>query len=338
MLGFVLDCEFLTHQAIRRQLAAMPNEFYLIRLIHCTRRRPAPGQRLWTARQLGCDRVVRFLRTHNGVGFNVYFWPYAERRNAGYIFLDLDHARPHVLQEMCIHGHEPCVVLETSPGHLQAWVRVSTTPLQPPLATMLGRLLAERYGGDPASIDWRHLGRLAGFSNLKPAICTRTGVAPTVRIVYAEPVLASAAQPMLDAAQEWLKRFDSKAAAIMPPVAATAASSPPTPEQRDTPITRQGAVAVYQRWVQRWRIHQRFPHPDWSVVDLWLARKLLAQHTHPAQIKQILRLGSPDFPRNHGDPEDYLCRTLTRAALSSSSPRPVCGATGSNFSTSARRA
>jgi hypothetical protein len=342
MLGFVLDCEYLTHQAVRRQLTAMPNEFYLIRLIHCTRRRAAPGQRLWTARELACDRVVRVLRAQNGVGFNVYLWPHAERRNAGYIFLDLDQARPHVLQEMRIYGHEPCVVLETSPGHLQAWVRVSTTPLEPPLATMLGQLLAERYGGDRASSDWRHLGRLAGFSNLKPAIGALIGVAPTVQVVYAEPVLASAAQKTLDAAQELLQRFASKAPAIMPPVAATAASSPQTPEQPAdvprTPITRQGATAVYQRWVQRWRIRERFPCPDWSVVDVWLSRKLLAQHTPPAQIMQILRLGSPDFPRHHGDPDDYLRRTLARAALPTSAPRPVCGATGSDVSTSARRA
>jgi hypothetical protein len=115
MLGSVLDCEFLTKQAVRRQLAAMPNEFYCVRLIHSVRRRPAPGQRLWTAQELAGDHVVRFLRANNRLGFNVYLWAYAERRNAGYIFLDLDHARPHVIEEMRIHGHEPCAVLETSP-------------------------------------------------------------------------------------------------------------------------------------------------------------------------------------------------------------------------------
>jgi hypothetical protein len=136
---------------------------------------------------LAGNRVVHFLRANHRLGFNVYLWPYAERRNAGYIFLDLDHARPHVLEDMRIHGHEPCVVLETSPGHLQAWLRVSPTPLEPALATTLGRILAERYGGDRASTDWRHLGRLAGFSNLKPAACALTGIAPPVQIVHAEP-------------------------------------------------------------------------------------------------------------------------------------------------------
>jgi DNA primase RepB-like protein len=337
MLGSMLDSESLTQQAVRCQLAAMPNKLYLIRLIHSVERKPAPAKRLWTAEELARERVVHSLRADNRHGFNVYLWPYAERRNAGYIFLDLDHARPHVLEDMRIHGHEPCVVLETSPGHLQAWVRVSTTPLQPALATTLGRILAERYGGDRASTDWRHLGRLAGFSNLKPAICALTGIAPTVQIIHAEPVLASAAHKTLAAAQEWLALY----AQPTPPINPTTSSVPtprelalaPTPH---TGITPQGAAAVYQRWLQRWRILQPFPQPDWSIVDLWLASKLLAQHTPAAQVMQILRLGSPDFPRNHGDPEDYLRRTLARAAPPS--PRPVCGDTVSSLRTSGRRA
>jgi hypothetical protein len=319
----------------------MPNEFYLVRLIHTLTRRPAPGKRLWTAQDLARAPVVRSLRERNKLGFNVYLWPYAEGCNAGYIVLDLDQVRPHLLEDMCAHGHEPCVVLKTSPGHLQAWVRVSTTPLQPALATTLGRLLAERYGADRASTDWRHLGRLVGFANRKPARCAVQVFPHWVQLVRAEPVLAPAAQQLLDAAQEWLERFGAKQ--ISRPVAVAAASSPQTAEQRSagvprTPITREGASAVYQRWVERGRIRQRFPRPDWSVVDLWLARKLLAQHTPPAQVMEILRLGSPDFPRDHSDAEDYLRRTLTRAALPSSSPRPVCGETGNNFSTSARRA
>ena len=70
----------------------------------------------------------------------------------------------------------------------------------------------------------------------------------------------------------------------------------------------------YQRWMERWHIRERFPQPDWSIVDLWLARKLLAIHISTAQVETILRLGSPHFPRHHGDPEDYLRRTLARAA------------------------
>ena len=76
-------------------------------------------------------------------------------------------ARPGVLETMGRNGHEPCVVVQTGLGHLQAWVRVSTTCLQPELATALGRQLAHAYRGDLASTDWRYLGRLAGFRKHK---------------------------------------------------------------------------------------------------------------------------------------------------------------------------
>ena len=53
---------FLTLQAIRRQLAAMPSELYLVRLIHHQTRKAFPGERLWTAEQLGNPATARFLR------------------------------------------------------------------------------------------------------------------------------------------------------------------------------------------------------------------------------------------------------------------------------------
>ena len=119
---------FLTLPAIRRQLAAMPSDLYLVRLIHHATRRAFPGERLWTAAQLIKESAVRFLRIRNREGCDVYIQPYAEKLNAGYILLDLDHGDASVLEEMRAHGHEPCVLLQTSPGHLQAWVRVSVTP------------------------------------------------------------------------------------------------------------------------------------------------------------------------------------------------------------------
>jgi hypothetical protein len=126
---------FLTWQAIRRQLAAMPHDLYLIRLIHHPSRRPFPGERLRTAAQLTNAATIRFLRLRNREGCDIYIHPYAGDRNAGYILLDLDAADPAVLETMRRDGLEPCVVLQTSPGHLQAWLHISRQPLEPALAT-----------------------------------------------------------------------------------------------------------------------------------------------------------------------------------------------------------
>jgi hypothetical protein len=67
--------------------------------------------------------------------------------------------------------------------------------------------------------------------------------------------------------------------------------------------------------LNRLRIPQRFPQPDWSIADFWIAKALLRCRTPAAQVEAILRLGSPGFPRRHARPEDYLARTLQRAAL-----------------------
>ena len=98
---------FLTLHAIRRQLAAMPNELYLIRLIHHETRRAFPGERLWTATQLINANTVGFLRARNREGCDIYIQPYAGDRNAGYILVDLDAAEPVVVESMRVDGYAP---------------------------------------------------------------------------------------------------------------------------------------------------------------------------------------------------------------------------------------
>ena len=303
---------WITLRAIRRQLAAMPHDLFLIRLIHHATRRSFPGERLWTATQLLKPATVRFLRVRNREGCDVYLWPYAEEHNAGYILLDLDQASPSILETMWANGHEPCVVLQTSPGHLQAWIHVSPLPLQPAVATAIGKRLAGVYGGDSASTDWRHLGRLAGFTNQKSE--RRIGrYAPWVKIVQARAGLATGAKALLQSVM------------IMPGPAGTERGSHgaisrnpsehPSTLSRVAPLRMDAAKAkeIYQCWMQRWRIGERFTQPDWSIVDLWIARKLLSQGMLAEHVQDVLRLASPHFPRRHTDPEDYLRRTIARA-------------------------
>jgi hypothetical protein len=302
---------FLTLQAIGRQLAAMPNELYLVRLIHRQTGRPFPGERLWTASQLIHAATVRFLRVRNGEGCDVYIHPYAGDQNAGYILVDLDRAHPKILEVMRANGHDPCVVLQTSPGHLQAWIRLSTFPLEPAVATAAGKRLAHLYRGDLASTDWRHLGRLAGFTNQKPARRTSGGYAPWVKLVYAHSGLAPCAEALLQSLRQSAQPL-----------------SHPSPQLHSTaaepgPLRAEEAATIYRSCVQRWHILERFPQPDWSIVDLWVARHLLAQGRPAPQIQAILQLASPHFPRRHGDPDGYLRRTVARAAFPSPA-RAVC--------------
>jgi hypothetical protein len=295
----------LTAQAIRRQLAAMPHELYLVRLIHNLTQRPFPGERLWTADQLLHLATIRFLRARNREGCDIYVQPYSQDHNAGYILVDLDRAEPTIIAAMAAQGHDPCVVLQTSPGHLQAWVHVSSTPVPPALASAIGKRLALAYGGDRASTDWRHLGRLAGFTNRKPQRRTHGGYPPWVKVVYTRPGLARCAEDLLRSAEA--------PPALLPTHDGIAPDRAPDPRLGPSGISALQATAIYQTWMQRWHIAERFVTPDWSIVDLWVARALLAQAMPPEQVQTILRLASPQFPRRHTHPEDYLRRTMARA-------------------------
>lgn len=77
------------------------------------------------------------------------------------------------------------------PATLQAWIRVSAIPLEPAIAGAIAKQLARLYRADLASADWRHLGRLAGFTNQKPLRRQANRYAPWVRLLHAELGLAS---------------------------------------------------------------------------------------------------------------------------------------------------
>jgi hypothetical protein len=294
----------LTMQAIRRQLAAMPHDLYLIRLVHSRSHRALTGKRLWTADQLLTPATIRFLRARNCEGFDVYMHPDGWDQNAGFILVDLDRADRSVLDLMRRNGHPPCLVLQTSPGHLQAWIQVAIAALEPCIATAVARQLARDYGGDPSSADWRHMGRLAGFTNQKPIRRNHRGDAPWVKIVHAQAGLAPNADALVKSALP-LGRPDG----LSP------ATSQPGRGRGWPSIDARGAAALYHDGLKRWRITERFGPPDWSIVDLWVARHLLSQGVPPSRVQLILQIGSPQFPRRHGNPDDYLRRTVARAAF-----------------------
>jgi len=307
----------LSLAALRRQLAAMPCPLYELRLIHSVSHQPYPGVRQWTAFQLSDPVTVGFLRIRNREGYEVYFRPYAGDRNAGYILLDLDQPVPGILARLRAQGHEPCVVVETSPGRWQAWIRVSMEPLLPALATRIAQQLAEISGADRASADWRHLGRLAGFTNRKPRRRRVDGLAPWVKLIHARACLAGEGAALLQRAAVELAGHRAHSAAEITTYL-HASDSLFTNGPHSTTLQLQTA---YRDCLNRLRIRERYPSPDWSIVDKWVARDLLANGTDPEVVAAVLCYGSPGFPRHHADPTDYLRRTL-RAALFSRAPHP----------------
>jgi hypothetical protein len=144
-------------------------------------------------------------------------------------------------------------------------------------------------------------------NNQKPQRRLPSGWPPWVRLQTAQSCLASNRGALVDAASR---------ATPQPTAMGKIRSSIATPSHdslHDHTIDSATAVAIYQTWLTDLQIPQRFSFPDWSIADLWIARALLGRGMPSTQVKSILRLASPGFPRSHSDPEDYLRRTLARA-------------------------
>jgi len=187
-----------TAAAVQRQLAAMGCDRYEIAV-----RDPARGMLTHTGSADEIIAGISWLKAMNARGNDIYVRPAG---SSGVILVDDLNAR--ALKELARDGLTPAAVTETSPNNYQAWVRVSDGPLLPEIATEAARAVAARYGGDPKSADWRHYGRLAGFTNQQPEHTRADGQQPYVRLREARSEDApAAARDVLGKAQE---RFEER--------------------------------------------------------------------------------------------------------------------------------
>jgi hypothetical protein len=165
---------------MRRQVMAMASEVFEIGLFKpdATGNEAVMLPRVWDAETL--LRSVAWLRHQNRDGRNIYVRPRGEH-NLSLI----DDLSRDAVTAMKRAGFAPAVVVETSPGNFQAWVKHSEQ-LSKEIGTAAAKKLAERFGGDPGAADWRHFGRLAGFTNRKPAYRdAETGLHPFVKLIEA---------------------------------------------------------------------------------------------------------------------------------------------------------
>jgi RepB DNA-primase from phage plasmid len=89
----------------------------------------------------------------------------------------IDDLSSEAIERMKAEGFEPAIVVETSPNNFQAWLNHGQI-LDAAAGTRAAKQLAERFEGDPSSADWRHFGRLAGFTNPKRERQLPSGLRP----------------------------------------------------------------------------------------------------------------------------------------------------------------
>src|SRR5271157_3480144 len=163
-----------TFEAVVKQSSAMGAKAFEIGLFDPKAARGAMLPRVWDLVTL--VRSVSWLRLKNAEGRNIYIRPAGE-----HCLSLIDDASIQVIERLKSEGFAPAVVLETSPGNFQAWLHHGQI-LPKHLSTFAARLLASRFDGDLASADWRHYGRLAGFTNRKDKYRKTNGTFPYVRL------------------------------------------------------------------------------------------------------------------------------------------------------------
>jgi hypothetical protein len=163
-----------TVEAVEKQARAMSATAFEVGLFDPTAVQGAMLPRLWDLDTL--LRSVSWLRLKNSQGRNIYIRPHGE-----HALSLIDDASPQTIEQLKSEGFAPAAVLETSPRNFQAWLCHGQI-LPKHLSTFAARLLASRFGGDPASADWRHYGRLAGFTNRKDKYRRTDGTFPYVRL------------------------------------------------------------------------------------------------------------------------------------------------------------
>src|SRR5258708_17535881 len=178
-----------TAEAVEKQARAMRASAFEVGLFDPTAEQGVMLPRVWDVDTL--LRSVSWLRLKNSQGRNIYIRPRGEHA----ISL-VDDASAQAIELMKSEGFAPAVVLETSPGNFQAWLCHGQI-LPTHLSTFAARLLASRFGGDPASADWRHYGRLAGFTNRKDKYRRKDGTFPYVGLHEATGVVYSKAGAFL---------------------------------------------------------------------------------------------------------------------------------------------
>jgi RepB DNA-primase N-terminal domain len=158
----------ITRSQVRRQLAAMACDNFDIGIL-----RPDGRMLLrekWTLGQI--EQAIQRLKLENARGAHIFVRPH------GIHALSLiDDLSVEAIVRMTDAGFEPTLVVETSPRNFQVWLNHGRT-LDRNVSSCAAKELAKRFGGDLSSADWRHFGRLAGFTNRKPERLLRNGIAP----------------------------------------------------------------------------------------------------------------------------------------------------------------
>jgi hypothetical protein len=250
------------------------------------RHEPEMLMRTWDLDSL--IRSLGWLRLQNFQGRNIYIRPKGEHPLSL-----LDDLTSESVQEMKTAGFNPAVVVETSPGNFQAWINHGEV-LPKEFSTRVARALGQKFHGDPSSADWRHFGRLAGFTNRKSRYIGDDGLFPFVKLIDAPGEVYPEAKTFLAHVREAFEN-DQRAAAA-----------------RRQQFRTQGANPHHLRSIADFRLKPDY-EGDGNRIDLAYAVYALSHGIAEGEVREAIASRDLSHKGNPKRQADYIDRTIQKA-------------------------
>ena len=250
---------------------------------------PTMIQRTWDVGSI--VESLPWLRYQNREGRNIYMRPSGEHDLSM-----VDDLTAKGIVHMKQQGFDPALVVETSPGNFQAWLKHAER-LGKEVSTAAARALAEKFGGDRGAADWRHFGRLAGFTNRKARhLNLETGLYPYVRLIESTGAIYPEAERFVATVKDDLERRRIKRDQLRTRHLANAGSI------RDQNLKR----------IDEFRADARYGG-DGTRVDLAYAVYAFARGAGAEQVANAIR--SRDLSHKGGErrQDEYVTRTIKKA-------------------------
>ncbi|WP_051084102.1 DNA-primase RepB domain-containing protein [Gilvimarinus chinensis] len=278
--------------AVRRQLEAMNAPLYEVGLYDRANDRMLP--RTWTAEQV--LKSISWLKSMNIKGNDIFIRPAG---SMGLVFFD--DVGQGTVDRMKKAGLAPAVLIESSPSNYHGWLRVSDSPIDEALATAACKVVAADYGGDVDSADWRHFGRLAGFTTRKPEHVQPDGKRPFVLLSESSRGLALGSIRLLDSAAVELDKRRREAEERRK------AAANRSPNTSGVP-----AADIYQASLQR--LSERYGSSmDCSRVDWMIVNDLISRGYSRDAIEAAMFEFSPALASRKSHENNYIQTTLDKA-------------------------
>lgn len=259
----------------------------------------------------GAMKLSNYLGAKNAQGYDIYVRPAAleiEGEQYGQPYVFVDDIKPADMAKLRDAGLPLAITMESSPGNFQGWIRVGSTPLKAEELTAAAKIVAKTFGGDPGSADWRHHGRLAGYTNQKPTRRQSNGYAPFVQMKAQKGHdIAPNGPALIHAARQKLEQEEAKKAKALNEAAVR------EEQQYQSTLRDELAGTDVYSFVSEARERLR-KGEDESATDFSAALSALRKGFDRDHVKAALRACSTNLGARKGDGVDrYLEHTLDRA-------------------------